>query len=82
MKDGYNVLIVGAGVAGLNCALHLPRDKKTLLICKGEPEESDSYLAQGGICRMQGEEDFKSYFEDTMNAGHRENNPSAVECMI
>ena len=82
MKDGYNVLIVGAGVAGLNCALHLPRDKKILVICKGAPDESDSYLAQGGICRMQGEEDFESYFEDTMKAGHRENNPAAVECMI
>ena len=82
MKDKYDVIIVGAGVAGLNCALHLPSDKKILLICKGKPEKSDSYLAQGGICRMQGEGDFESYFSDTMRAGHSENNPQAVECMI
>lgn len=82
MKDKYDVVIAGAGVAGLNCALHLPRDKKILIICKGVPEESDSYLAQGGICRMQGEGDFRSYFDDTMRAGHGENNPAAVECMI
>ena len=50
--------------------LHLPEDKKILIICKGDPEESDSYLAQGGICRMQGEEDYESYFADTMKAGH------------
>ena len=75
-------MIVGSGVAGLNCALHLPEDKNILIICKGEPEESDSYLAQGGICRLQGEEDFESYFSDTMRAGHGENNPAAVECMI
>lgn len=82
MKNKYDVIIVGAGVAGLNCALHLPHDKKILLICKGKPEKSDSYLAQGGICRLQGEEDFESYFADTMRAGHSENDPAAVECMI
>ena len=82
MKDKYDVIIVGAGVAGLNCALYLEKDKKVLLICKGEPEKSDSYLAQGGICCMQGEDDFASYFDDTMRAGHSENNPSAVKCMI
>lgn len=79
--ENYDVLIVGAGVAGLNCALHL-KNKNILLICKGLPEESDSYLAQGGICRLQGEEDFESYYLDTMRAGHFENDPKAVECMI
>lgn len=82
MKKNYDVIIIGAGVAGLNCALNLPRDKSVLLVCKDVPEKSDSYLAQGGICRMQGEEDFKDYFEDTMRAGHYENDPAAVECMV
>ena len=82
MKEKYDVIIVGAGVAGLNCALHLDIHKKTLIICKGEPEKSDSYLAQGGICCMQGEEDFASYFEDTMRAGHSENNVEAVKSMV
>ena len=68
MKEKYDVIIVGSGVAGLNCALNLPDDKKILIICKGDPEESDSYLAQGGICCMQGEEDFESYYSDTMRA--------------
>ena len=82
LEEKYDVIIVGAGVAGLNCALHLPKNKNVLIICKGEPEESDSYLAQGGICRLQGEGDYESYFSDTMRAGHCENNPAAVECMI
>jgi L-aspartate oxidase len=73
---------VGAGVAGLNCALHLPEDKSVLIICKGTPDRSDSYLAQGGICRLIDEQDFEPYYEDTMRAGHGENNPAAVECMI
>ena len=78
----YDVLIVGTGVAGLFCALHLPKDKRVLIICKDTPDKSDSYLAQGGICRLQGEEDYDSFFADTMSAGHGENNPSSVECMI
>ena len=82
MKNKYDIIIVGAGVAGLNCALHLPKDKSVLIICKGTPDKSDSYLAQGGICRMQSEEDFESFFDDTMRAGHGENNPATVECMI
>ena len=78
----YDVIIVGTGVAGLFAALHLPGNKRVLIICKDTPEKSDSYLAQGGICRLQGEEDYESFFEDTMRAGHGENNPAVVECMI
>ena len=82
MKNKYNVIIVGTGVAGLNCALHLPENKSILIICKGVPEKSDSYLAQGGICCLQGEEDYQSYYDDTMRAGHFENDVAAVDCMI
>lgn len=82
MLERYDVVIVGAGVAGLNCALHLSEKLKVLLICKDTPDKSDSYLAQGGICRLQGEGDFESYFADTLRAGHGENDPAAVECMI
>ena len=82
LKEKYDVVIVGAGVAGLNCALHLPSDKSILIICKKSLKESDSYLAQGGICRLRSEEDYEEYFEDTMRAGHYENDPKTVECMI
>lgn len=82
MEIFYDVIIVGTGVAGLNCALHLPKDKKVAVICKDTPDRSDSYLAQGGICRRQGQEDFESYFADTMRAGHNENDPAVVKCMI
>lgn len=78
----YDVLIVGAGVAGLSCALHLPASVKALVIAKGGLRESDSFLAQGGICVLHDRGDFDSYFEDTMRAGHFENNPDTVKCMI
>lgn len=82
IKSKYDVIIVGTGVAGLNCAINLPQDKSVLVICKKSPKQSDSYLAQGGICRLRSEDDYEEYYQDTMRAGHYENNPAAVECMI
>lgn len=77
-----DVLIVGSGCAGLYCALNLPKDKNILIITKDIVEHSDSYLAQGGMCMLKDESDFESYFNDTMKAGHYENNPDAVATMI
>jgi len=77
-----DVLIVGTGVAGLFCALHLPGDKRILMITKAGVQESGSFLAQGGICMLRGQEDYDSYFEDTMRAGHYENSKEAVDIMI
>lgn len=81
-QENYDVIIVGTGAAGLFCALHLPDDAKVLMITKDKLENSDSYLAQGGICCLRGEDDFDSYYEDTMKAGHYENSPEAVSDMI
>ena len=36
MNKQYDVIIVGAGVAGLYCALNLDRKLKVLVICKRE----------------------------------------------
>ncbi len=82
MRDYYDVIIVGTGAAGLYCALNLPERKKILIITKDQSDQSDSFLAQGGICMLRGEDDYYVYFEDTMRAGHYENNPKAVELMI
>ncbi len=77
-----DIIIIGCGVAGLYCALNLPKDKKIIVVTKNEAPQSDSFLAQGGICVLRNEEDYKSFFEDTMKAGHYENNPDSVEIMI
>ena len=77
-----DILIVGSGVAGLYCALNLPEDKNITIVTKDCAKNSDSYLAQGGICVLRDENDFESFYEDTMKAGHYENNPESVEIMI
>ena len=82
LEKKYDVIIVGNGVAGCFGALHLPTDKKVLMITKGEMEESDSHLAQGGICVLKTEDDYESFFEDTLKAGHYENRKESVDIMI
>jgi len=77
-----DVVIVGSGVAGLYCALNLPEYKNITIVTKDEAPKSDSFLAQGGICVLRDEADYKAFYEDTMKAGHYENNPDSVEIMI
>ena len=77
-----DILIVGTGCSGLYCALQLPDDKQIMMITKSDVKSSDSYLAQGGICMLKDEADYDSYFEDTMKAGHYENDRDSVSIMI
>ena len=77
-----DVLIVGSGVAGLYCALNLPDSLQVTVITKAKVYECDSYLAQGGICVLRDDEDYNSYFEDTLRAGHYENSKESVDIMI
>ena len=77
-----DVVIVGSGVAGLYCALNLPQEKSIIVVTKNKARRSDSYLAQGGICVLRNEDDYDAFYEDTMKAGHYENNPDSVHIMI
>ena len=77
-----DVLIAGTGVAGLFAALSLPDDKNILLITKDAAEQSDSFLAQGGISVLRDHNDYISYYEDTLKAGHYENDAASVHTMI
>ncbi|MCM1288614.1 MAG: L-aspartate oxidase [Clostridium sp.] len=80
--DKYDVIIVGTGVAGLFTALSVAPKYKLLLISKDKIENSDSYLAQGGICTLKEPADFDSFLEDTLRAGRYENNQDSVKVMI
>ena len=77
-----DVVIAGTGAGGLFSALSLSGDRKIIMITKSDLESSDSFLAQGGICVLRNEEDYDSYFEDTMRAGHYENRKESVDIMI
>ena len=77
-----DILIVGTGASGLFAALHCPSDKNILMITKDAAENSDSFLAQGGICVLRDENDYNSFMEDTLKAGHYENRRESVDIMI
>ena len=77
-----DVAIVGTGVGGCFSALNLSEDLSIIMITKSDLESSDSFLAQGGICVLHDDDDYDSYFEDTMRAGHYENRKESVDIMI
>src|SRR5436853_1889883 len=65
-----DVLVVGAGIAGLRAALEVPADLDVLVVTKDRVTESNSTYAQGGIAGVLSPEDrFENHVEDTLVAG-------------
>ena len=79
---GFDVVVVGCGVAGLFCTLNLPDSMRVLLLSKGRLDECDSMLAQGGMSAQVDDGDYKPFFDDTMRAGHFENRTESVDIMV
>jgi L-aspartate oxidase len=65
-----DVLVVGAGIAGMRAALEVPPDLSVLVVTKDRVTESNSSYAQGGIAGVRSPEDaFENHVEDTLIAG-------------
>ena len=77
----YDVLIIGAGIAGLYAAMKLPKEKKVLVVCKDIPWECNTFYAQGGMVTALDEDDIALHVEDTMSAGAYHNDEEAVEIL-
>ena len=77
----YDVLIIGAGIAGLYAAMNLPKSKKVLVVCKDIPWECNTFYAQGGMVTAINEADINAHVEDTLSAGAYHNDKEAVEIM-
>ncbi len=65
----YDVVIVGAGIAGLYAAAHIPKEKHVLIINKRETFKCNSFYAQGGIALAKDEADIPLHIKDTLAAG-------------
>lgn len=65
----YDVVIIGAGVAGLYTAMNLPKDKKVLIINKNHPWECNTFYAQGGVVTAVDDADEVLHIQDTLEAG-------------
>ena len=65
----YDVIIIGAGVAGLYAAMKLPPEKKVLIINKRQPFKCNTFYAQGGVALARDEADVPVHIQDTLAAG-------------
>jgi L-aspartate oxidase len=65
-----DILVVGAGIAGLRAALDVPPGLDVLVVTKDSVQQSNSSYAQGGIAGVMSPEDrFENHIEDTLTAG-------------
>lgn len=79
MNLDADVIIVGTGLAGLYCALHIREDLDVILLTHSKIDDCNSYLAQGGITTVLDESDKRLFIEDTLKAGMYKNSLEAVE---
>ena len=76
----FDVIIIGAGAAGLTAALNLADRFKVAVLAKGEGATG---WAQGGIAAvLEPGDTFESHVEDTMVAGAGLNNRATVEFVV
>ncbi|MCG6201488.1 L-aspartate oxidase [Psychromonas antarctica] len=65
-----NVLIIGAGAAGLSLALKLAPHTNVTVLSKGKLSEGSTFYAQGGVAAVFSDTDsVDSHVEDTLVAG-------------
>lgn len=78
-----DILIVGAGLAGLRAALAIPAEMEVLVVTKDEVQQSNSNYAQGGIAGVLDPEDrFENHIEDTLRAGAGLCDRAVVEAVV
>ncbi|NVK32206.1 MAG: L-aspartate oxidase [Gammaproteobacteria bacterium] len=66
----FDVLIIGAGLAGVTTALNLPETLSIAVIAKGALPNSASAWAQGGVAGvLADDDDYEYHIEDTLTAG-------------
>lgn len=84
MKKEYkDVVIIGAGVAGLRAAISLENEATVVILAKDELKESASEYAQGGIAVALSDEDtIGIHFQDTIKAGDGLCDEEAVKILV
>ena len=84
MLHEYDVVIVGAGGAGLMAALHASRGARTAVLSKLYPVRSHTGAAQGGVCAALGSEEEDSpdwHAFDTVKGSDYLGDQDAIEFM-
>jgi len=81
--NNWDVIVVGAGAAGLMTCLELPANLKVLLLNRNTSKVSSSRWAQGGIASVIRKDDsFDLHAQDTLKAGDGLCDLQAVEMLV
>jgi L-aspartate oxidase len=78
-----DVIVIGAGIAGLFTTIQASESKKVLMITKKSLLDSNTRYAQGGIAAVISDEDSPEYhMQDTLIAGAGLCSPEAVDILV
>ena len=81
-RDG-EVVVIGAGVAGLRAAIAAAERRRVLVLAKDSLTDSNTRFAQGGIAVALSDEDRVGFhLEDTLKAGAGLSDPRRAEILV
>ncbi|MBR6259629.1 MAG: L-aspartate oxidase [Oscillospiraceae bacterium] len=82
-EDAFDVVIIGAGIAGLYTALNVDSNYTCCVLAKETVEISNSWLAQGGIAAaISRDDDPELHYQDTLIAGAGLCDSAAVRVLV
>ncbi len=83
MKNKFDYIIIGSGLAGLTTALSLGDLGNVAILTKKNSSDSATNLAQGGMAAMINKDDQADWhIEDTIKAGDYHNKKNAVNLLV
>ncbi len=83
MKNQFDYLVIGSGIAGLTFALKAARSGSVAIVTKKDKLETNTNYAQGGIASVFGQDDsFDLHIHDTLNAGDGLCHPEVVDFVV
>ena len=78
-----DVLVIGAGAAGLRAGIEAARFGQVILAAKGGCSDSNTYQAQGGLAAVMSDEDsLAQHVSDTLDAASGMGDPDVIRRVI